>query len=167
MRPAILALIPLCFAVPALAGSPPGPDLVIEAMDQACSHFMTTGDSSGLAGDAETLGLRDIGPFYILRSASADVLLTGRNPPGEARMCRTGLDSDPAIAAPLPGRVKVWAKAHGFKPAGKPTPGVNEKGRAFVSSKWSGKAGQLEMKEFAAAPSNGRINTVIDWTATP
>ncbi|MBX3479724.1 MAG: hypothetical protein KF842_04945 [Caulobacter sp.] len=165
MRPAILALIPICLATPALAASPPGPDLVIEALDQACAGFLSGDGGYDLGGRAEALAMMDFGPFYGARAPGADVLLSGQAPEGgQPGLCRVALDSDPSIAAPLPARIKVWAKNHGFKPVGKPTPGADDKGRALVATRWSGAAGQLEMRELATAPSNGRINVVIDWT---
>lgn len=167
MRRLLLACLALSLAAPAAApaaaGTPVGPDAVIEALDKACPVYTRDGDYNGMIAAAQGVGFKDFFGTYVRRAAGVDVFIIGAT--GDVagtRNCTVALDGPAAVSGPLPAAIDAWARAQGFKAAGKPAQKTGDSG-PYTASRWTRKGGELAMNVFPAK-ANGRVNVVVILT---
>jgi hypothetical protein len=162
--PVLALAAPLALAMPTAAQTPPGPEAVIEVLADVCPIYVKGGDQAGALKAAEGLGFIDFYGTYAKRAGGVHVFIVlGLSAEGKA-VCTVSLDAPTATSQPLPGQVGSWAGSKGFRAKGKPAAKADERGKAYIDSRWTGAAGALAMSEF---PPNetGRVNVVVRWTA--
>ncbi|MBX3479725.1 MAG: hypothetical protein KF842_04950 [Caulobacter sp.] len=151
-------------AAPAFA-APVDAELVTQFLDQACPAYLGSGQLSALSERASTFGLATAGANMFRADGTQQIVATGRtmtDPVG--RYCRVSFTGAPDYSARLSASMPGWAKAHGFKLAGKPSAQTDEKGRRFVQTLWKARGQTLEMDEMIPEKP-GQVNIILKWSA--
>ncbi|MDQ0463613.1 hypothetical protein QO010_001384 [Caulobacter ginsengisoli] len=163
-RPLAPVFAALALATSAQAANPPGAPAVVEALDQACSIYVLSGDYDGYIAKAESLEFKDFFGTRVRRTSGVDMFIISATADApDKRRCTVALDGPPALAEPMPAAVAAWAKTRGFKPDGKPTQKTNDEGKPYVRTGWKAPKGSLEMNVFGV-DAKGRVNVVVTWT---